>query len=195
LALCPETQQHGYNLLVKYRRTKAPGSTFFFTVVTFDRRKIFTNEQTVALLRRSIAVVQVRHPFKVEAAFILPDHIHMIWRLPEDDTEYPTRWRLIKSYFTHRWLGAGDYPTTRSRQSKGEQAVWQRRYWEHLIRDEADWRRHVDYIHYNPVKHGLARASGAWPYSSFHTFVKQGYYSPDWGAGEGVDIAIEVGGE
>ena len=192
---CSATQQNGYNLIVKHRRTNALGSAFFFTVVTFDRRKIFTNEQTVALLRRAIVVVQARRPFKVEAAVILPDHFHMIWRLPEGEDDYATRWRLIKSYFTHRWPGACDYPTTPSRQSKGERAVWQRRYWEHLIRDEADWRRHVDYIHYNPVKHGLARAPGAWQYSSFHTFVKQGHYSSDWGAGEEVDVAIEVGGE
>jgi putative transposase len=190
-----QTQQNGYNLFVKYRCTKAPGSAFFFTVVTFDRRKIFTNEQIVALLRRAIAVVQVRRPFKVEAAVILPDHFHMIWRLPESEDDYATPWRLFKTYFTRRWSGDGDYPITPFRQSKGERAVWQRHYWEHLIRDEADWRPHVDYIHYNPVKHGLARGPGAWPYSSFHTFVKQGYYSPDWRAWEGVDIAIEVGGE
>ena len=168
---------------MKYRRLKAPGSSSFFTVVTFDRRKIFTDEQTVALLRRAIEVVQARRPFQVEAAVILPDHLHMIWRLPDGDSDYATRWRLIKSYFTRRRPGAREYPTTRSRQSKGEGAVWQRRYWEHLIRDEGDWRRHVNYIHYNPVKHGLAQSPVAWRYSSFHTFVKQGYYSIDWGGG------------
>ncbi len=180
---------------MKYSRTKAPGSSFFFTVVSFDRRKIFTDEQAVVLLRRAIEVVRTRRPIKVEAAVILPDHLHMIWRLPDGDGDYATRWRLIKSYFTRRWPGARDYPSTPSRQSKGERAVWQRRYWEHLIRDEADWRRHVDYIHYNPVKHGLARAAGLWQYSSFHTFVKQGYYSSDWGAGEGVEVGMKVGGE
>ena len=173
---------------MKYRRAKAPGSTLFFTVVSFDRRKIFTDEQTVALLRQAVEVVQARRPFKVEAAVILPDHMHMLWRLPDGDGDYATRWRLIKSY-------ARDYSTTPSRQSKGERTVWQRRYWEHLIRDEADWRRHVDYIHYNPVKHGLARAPRAWRYSSFHTFVKQGFYSLDWGAGERVEVGIEVGME
>jgi putative transposase len=180
---------------VKYRRAIAPGGTFFFTVVTFDRQKIFTDEPTVALLRDAIRVVQANRSFKVEAAVILPDHLHMIWRLPEGDSDYATRWRLIKSYFTHRWSGTRDYPTTASRQSKGEQAVWQRRYWEHVIRDKADWQRLVNYIHYNPVKHGLAKAPADWLYSSFHTFVKQGHYSPDWGAGEGVEVAIEVGGE
>lgn len=164
-------------------------------MVTFDRRKIFTDEQTVALLRRAIEVVQARRPFKVEAAVILPDHVHMIWRLPDGDTDYATRWRLIKSYFIRRWPGARDYPTTQSRQNKGEGAVWQRRYWEHLIGDEGDWRQHVDYIHYNPVKHGLAQAPVAWRYSSFHTFVKQRYYSIDWGGGERIGSGAEAGME
>jgi putative transposase len=123
---------------VKYRRAKALGIGFFFTVVTFDRRKIFTDEQTVALLRQAIKAVQMRDAFKVEAAVILPDHLHMLWRLPDDDGDYATPWRLLKSY-------ARDYPNTLSRQSKGERTVWQRRYWEHLISDEADWQRHVDY--------------------------------------------------
>ena len=161
---------------MKYRRSRAPGSTFFFTVVTYIRREIFTDEQTVALLRQAIKAVQLRHPFKVEAAVILPDHLHMLWRLPDEDGDYATRWRLIKSYFTRRWPGAIDYPATPSRQSKGERTVWQRRYWEHLIRDEADWRRHVDYIHDNPVKHGLVDAPRAWQYSSFHSYVSQGYF-------------------
>jgi len=119
---------------VKYRRAKAPGSTFFFTVVTCSRRKIFTDKQTVALLRQSIKAVQMRHPFKVEAAVILPDHLHMLWRLPDDDGDYATRWRLVKSYFIRRWPGATDYPATPSRQTKSERTAWQRRYWEHLIR-------------------------------------------------------------
>jgi putative transposase len=178
---------------MKYRRAKAPGSAFFFTVVTFDRRKIFTDEQTVALLRQATKAVQMRHPFKIEAAVILPDHVHMLWRLPESDSDYATRWRLIKSYFTRCWPGSREYPTTLSPQSKGGQSVCQRRYWEHLIRAEADWRRHVDYIHNNPVKHGLGCSPGAWRYSSFHTFVKQGYYSLDWGAGKRVEVGMEMG--
>ena len=177
---------------MKYRRLKVPGCTYFFTVVSFDRRKIFADEQSVALLRQAIEAVQTRNPFKVEAAVILPDHMHMLWRLPDGDADFSTRWRLIKSYFTRRWKGAKDNPTTISRQGKGERAVWQRRYWEHLIRDEVDWQRHVDYIHYNPVKHGLAQAPSAWRYSSIHAFVKQGYYSLDWGAGERIDVGNEV---
>ena len=169
---------------MKYRRAKAPGSTFFFTVVTNNRRKIFTDKQTVALLRQSIKVVQMRHPFKVEAAVILPDHLHMLWRLPDEDGDYATCWRLSKSY-------ARVYPATSSRQTKSERTAWQRRYWEHLIRDETDWRRHVDYIHYNPVKYGFVDAPRAWQYSSFHSYVSRGYYSLDWGAGERFEVGME----
>ena len=180
---------------MQYRRITAPGGTFFFTLVTFKRRMIFADEQAVALLREAFHSVQLNHPFKIEAAVILPDHLHMLWHLPEGDSDYSTRWRLIKSHFTHQWGGTKDIPNTPSRQLKGEQAVWQRRYWEHLIRDEADWLRHVEYIHYNPVKHGLVGSPVEWRYSSFHTFVKQGVYSPDWGAGEAPKIYMEVGGE
>jgi putative transposase len=190
-----QTQQDDYNLNMKYRRAQAPGSAFFFTVVTFDRKKIFTDEQTVALLRQATEAVQMRHPFLVEAAVILPDQLHLLWRLPDSDSDYATRWRLIKSYFTRRWPGSRRHPTTLSRQSKGERMVWQRRYWEHLIRDEADWRRHVDYIHYNPVKHSLADAPCAWRFSSFHSYVRRGHYSPDWGAGERLEDGVEVGKE
>jgi len=177
---------------MKYRRIFFPGGTFFFTVVAFDRRKIFTEEHVIVSLRQAFRTVQKRHPFKIEAAVILPDHLHMIWSLPESDSDYPTRWRLVKSHFTHHWEGVMDIPTTLSRQRKGERAVWQRRYWEHLIRDEDDLRRHVEYIHYNPVKHGLARAPVEWKYSSFHTFMKQGLYSADWGAGEGYEMALDA---
>jgi putative transposase len=192
---CPETQQDDCHLTMKYHRTNAPGSTFFFTVVTSNRKKIFIDEQTITLLRQAIQAVQAGSPFKIEAAVILPDHVHMLWRLPGGDSDYATRWRLIKSYFTRRWPGSRDYPTTLSRQSKGERAVWQRRNWEHMIRDEADWRRHVDYIHYNLMKHGLDHAPAAWQYSSFSTFVKQGFYSLDWGAGERVETGVDAGME
>jgi putative transposase len=178
---------------MQYRRIHAPGGTFFFTLVTYECRQVFGEEQTVILLRNAFRSVLQKHPFTIEAAVVLPDHQHMIWRLPENDGDYATRWRLIKSHFTHHWEGNRDIPTSTSRQLKGERAVWQRRYWEHLIRDDRDWQQHVEYIHYNPVKHGLARAPVEWKYSSFHTFVKQGLYSPDWGSGEMIkfDLGIE----
>jgi len=180
---------------MQYRRITAPGGTFFFTLVTFERRKIFVDDLAVDLLRQAFRSVLMKHPFKIEAAVVLPDHLHMLWSLPEGDSDYSTRWRLIKSTFTHHWGSAKDIPNTASRQIKGEQAVWQRRFWEHLIRDDLDWQRHVEYIHYNPVKHGLVRAPVEWRHSSFHTFVKQALYSPDWGAGEVPKIDLEVGGE
>ncbi len=128
----------------------------------------------------------VRYPFKIEAVVILPDHLHMIWSLPEDDSDYPVRWRLVKSYFSHRWEGRDDFSASVSRRSKRECSLWQRRYWEHLIRDEQDWRRHVDTIHDNPVKHGLAKTPGEWPHTSFHRFVRQGMYDQNWAGGRGI---------
>jgi putative transposase len=174
-----------------YRRTFVPGGTFFFTVVTFARRKIFTDDPVVALLRQAFRVVQARYPFTIEAAVILPDHFHMILRLPEDESDYPIRLRLIKSHFTRYWEGKTVIPAGSSRQLKGEQAVWQRRYWEHWIRDEADLRRHVEYIHYNPVKHGLVRSPVEWRYSSFHRYVKDGLYTADWGDGESFEMGFD----
>jgi putative transposase len=180
---------------MRYRRASAPGSTYFFTVVTFKRMDIFADEQAVGLLRQAFRVVRRRHLFKIEAAVVLPDHLHMLWHLSEGDSAYPTRWRLIKSHFTRHWKAARELPPTASRQSKGERAVWQRRYWKHLIRDERDWRQHVEYIHYNPVKHGLVRAPFEWKYSSFHSFVRQGFYAADWGAGEEIKIDMVKGME
>jgi len=169
---------------MQYRRIYAPGGTFFFTLVTHERRRVFIDDQTVSLLRDAFRSVLQNHPFTIEAAVVLPDHLNMIWRIPENDSDYATRWRLIKSHFTHHWEESRDNPTNAYRQLKGERAVWQRRYWEHLIRDDRDWQRHVEYIHYNPVKHGIVRAPLDWKVSSFHIFVKQGLYSPEWGSGE-----------
>lgn len=177
---------------MQYRRINAPGGTFFFTLVTYQRKPIFGEEHAVNLLRNAFRFVLLKHLFTIEAAVVLPDHLHMIWRLPENDGDYPTRWRLIKSHFTRHWVEGKDILTTASRQSKGERAVWQRRYWEHLIRDDRDWQQHVEYIYYNPVKHGLVRAPVEWKHSSFHSFVKQGLYPPDWGSGDMMNIDLGV---
>jgi putative transposase len=178
---------------MKYRRMNAPGGTFFFTLVTFKRMDIFAEEGAVEQLRQAFRYVMLRHPFTIEAAVVLPDHLHMLWHLPPGDSDYSSRWRLIKSHFTHRWEGGKYISSNESRESKGEQAVWQRRFWEHLIWDDRDWQRHVDYIHYNPVKHGLVRAPGDWKFSSFHDYVKQGLYPPEWGAGEALEIGLGAG--
>jgi putative transposase len=122
-----------------------------------------------------------QRPFTIIASVVLPDHLHFLWALPPDDFDFSTRWRLIKSHFSRHYLTA-QAGISASRRKKGEKQIWQRRYWEHLIRDEADLVRHVEYIHFNPVKHGLAQSPGAWPYSSFSGFVREGLYPPDWGA-------------
>ena len=118
-------------------------------------------------------------PFTLVAAVVLPEHLHCIWTLPANDADFPGRWRYIKGIFS-RQLPRLDARSA-SKVKKGERGIWQRRYWEHLIRNEHDLQRHLDYIHYNPVKHGLVSRVQEWPYSSFHRFVKRGYYSPDWG--------------
>lgn len=127
--------------------------------------------------------VHKRFPFEVEAICLLPDHIHCIWTLPEEDEDYSRRWKEIKRLFTKGYLeeiGPGEY-RNESRKKRGEAAIWQRRFWEHAIRDESDLSRHIDYIHFNPVKHGLVQAPRDWAWSSFHRYVKMGYYDPDWG--------------
>jgi putative transposase len=127
--------------------------------------------------------VQNNHPFQIDAVCLLPEHIHCIWTLPEGDVDYSMRWKEIKRTFTQAYLdqiGPGG-PRNASRQKQGEAAVWQRRFWEHTLRDEEDFNRHVDYIHYNPVKHGLVNRVADWPWSSFHRYVEMGYYERDWG--------------
>ncbi len=158
-----------------------PGGTFFFTVVTEARRPVFTNAETVALLRSAFRAVCQSRPFQIDAIVIMPDHLHCIWTLPPDDADFSTRWRLVKTSFTKRCDPALRVAPNAARIAKQQQAVWQHRYWEHQIRDENDYTRHVDYIHYNPVKHRLANSPIDWPYSSFSRFVEAGLYPPDWG--------------
>ena len=168
---------------MQYRRAFQPGGTYFFTVVTCNRIPFLSGVAAVERLQASIQYDMRNHPFRIDALVVLPDHLHTIWTLPPDDDNFATRWRLIKSHFT-RNTTERPKENTPSRQRKGEQAIWQRRYWEHLIRDAPDFENHVEYIHYNPVKHGLVSAPIDWPHSSFHEFVERGIYPPDWGAGE-----------
>ena len=166
---------------MQYRRVFTLGGTLFFTVVTFDRQDIFTGENTVSILREAFREVLTQHPFQINAFVLLPNHLHTVWTLPEGDCNYPTRWRLIKSKFSRRWTKRPPVHSI-SRRKKGEQEVWQRRYWEHQIRDENDFIRHVEYIHFNPVRHELVESPGQWQFSSFHNYVRRGFYPPDWGA-------------
>ena len=151
---------------MRYRRTFQPGGSFFFTVVMAHRRPIFASADAVALLREAFRVVRKARPFDIDAIVVLPDHLHCIWTLPDGDADFMTRWRLIKTWFSKH---------------SAFKNIWQHRYWEHLLHDERDFEYHVDYIHFNPVRHGLANRVVEWPYSSFHRYVARGIYAADWG--------------
>jgi putative transposase len=173
--------------MTNYRRSPISGGVFFFTVNLAERRLHLLTDH-IDLLRRAFRETQSRHPFTIEAIVVLPDHLHAIWSLPDGDPDFATRWRLIKSSFS-RGLPTGE-PVSISRKQKGERGIWQRRYWEHALRDEADLARHVDYIHYNPVKHGHVTRVRDWRHSSFHRMVRLGIYPEDWaGDAGGVDGA------
>lgn len=164
-----------------YRRAYFPGGIYFFTVVTFNRVPVFTNEDRVEVLRQAFRKVMAARPFQIDAMVILPEHLHCIWSMPEGDADYSSRWREIKK--------AASRQISMTTNAHNERMVWQRRFWEHAIRDEEDWRKHVDYIHYNPVKHGLASSPGEWAWSSFGNAVSKGWYEKSWGASEPPIIA------
>ncbi len=170
---------------MRYRRARIAGATYFFTVVTEGRRPIFRDDSVVAMFETGLNRIKDRHWFNVDAYVVLPDHIHTLWTLPEGDANFSTRWRLIKEAFTKAYIrDHSPMEQSASRHAKGEQPIWQRRFWEHVIRDEADYAAHVDYIHYNPVRHGLVSAARDWPHSSFSQWVEQGAYQPHWGSGD-----------
>jgi putative transposase len=174
--------------MVLYRRNLVPGGTFFFTVTLADRHSRVLVEH-VAALRDAFRLTRRERPFLVEAIVILPDHLHAIMTLPPDDADFSGRWRRLKSHFTRRAVAAG-VPV--SRNSRGEYGLWQRRFWEHTVRDENDFARHVDYIHLNPVKQGLTSRVADWPHSSFHRYVQQGLLPADW-AGDARDVKGDFG--
>jgi len=166
----------------RYRRNRE-GNIFFFTLVTHQRREILPTELGRRALREAIETVRKTHPFQVRAIVLLPDHLHVVWELPMNDNDYSTRWRLIKSRFTRTWIqfGGESGMLTMSRKRSGEQAIWQRRFYEHTCRDEADVTRCIEYIHINPVKPGLVQRAAHWPWSSFHRYAQAGKYPIDWG--------------
>ncbi len=172
----------------QYRRAKISGSTFFFTVVLADRTSNLLVEQ-IDRLRQVYRVAQERRPFETTAICILPDHVHAIWTLPEGDADFSTRWSLIKSGFSR---GLAAQARSESKMAKREKGIWQRRYWEHAIRSEADLERHIDYIRFNPVKHGHVTRVADWPHSSFHRYVERGLLVADWG-GDVKDIPGSFG--
>ncbi|MGQ0621512.1 MAG: REP-associated tyrosine transposase [Panacagrimonas sp.] len=161
----------------RYRRSQASGATFFFTVTLADR-KASTLTDHIERLRTAYGAVAHARPFKTIAICVLPDHLHALWELPLDDADFSTRWSRIKSAFS-RGLPAVQGRSA-SKLAKREKGIWQRRFWEHQIRDVVDLQRHLDYIHYNPVKHGLVSRVADWPYSSFHRYVNQAWVTADW---------------
>ena len=180
-----------YNPFMRYRRAYIPGGTYFFTVVTYNRKPIFSTAEAVNLLRNAFVDTNQHMPFTVMADVILPDHLHFIWSLPPDSSDYSTRWRLIKSYFTRHYCLENHISSVPSRAHKGEKEIWQRRFWEHLIRNESDLIRHVEYIHYNPVKHGKVNSPSEWQYSSFNRYVQEGLYPFNWGSSQNIWQGID----
>ena len=165
-----------------YIRAHTPGATYFFTLTLADRSASWLVDHIDAL-RSAFRDVKRRHPFQLDAVVVLPDHLHALWTLPEDDADFGTRWMLIKQGFTKRLHAQGvlDPRSASVRGIHGELGLCQRRFWEHQVHDEADFAAHVEYIHFNPVKHGHVTRAADWPHSSFHRDVKQGVLRSDWG--------------
>jgi putative transposase len=165
-----------------YRRFYRSGGTYFFTVVTEGRAPILCEPAARNILRTAIDRCRKSHSFELIATVLLPDHLHAIWKLPDGDIGYSERWASIKAEFTTNWVATGGQEQGRSasRVRNRRRGIWQRRFWEHVIRDEDDFERHLHYIHFNPVKHGLAKCPHDWTYSTFQKWVKMGIYEPDW---------------
>jgi len=161
-----------------YRRAWQPGGTYFFTVALLQRQGNDLLTRHVDALRECVRLVRERHPFHIHGWVVLPDHLHCVIELPPGDSDFATRWRLIKMGFSKALPRSEDRSPARVR--RGERGIWQRRYWEHLIRDDADFRAHMDYVHINPVKHGLVERVTDWPYSTFHSLIASGVYPVDW---------------
>ncbi len=166
-----------------YRRNRVPGGCYFFTVNLRDRRSSLLLEQ-ITLLRECIRASRAAAAFHIDAWVVLPDHMHCIWTLPEGDADFPGRWLAIKKQFSQA-LPPTEYRTP-VMIARGERGVWQRRYWEHTIRDEDDYAAHMDYVHFNPVKHGLVSKAADWPHSTFRHAVTKGLYPAQWAPEAGV---------
>ncbi len=182
-------------VMSNYRRIYLPGGMYFFTVITLRRQRFLIDDDVRAALREGIQLTRQTKPFEIVAWVQLPDHLHCIWRLPPDDTDFSSRWSMIKRIVTQRcgarlnrpeWLNA-------RRRKRQQGTLWQHRFWDHLIHDEDDFNRHMDYIHWNPVKHGLVSKVVDWPYSSFHRLVRSGWYPELWGENISFDNTNEFG--
>jgi putative transposase len=169
--------------MVNYRRNFLPGGTFFFTVTLADRRSRMLMDH-VGLLRNAFRAARRERPFTIDAVVVLPEHLHALLTLPSDDADFSGRWRRIKGHFASALLESS---IALARRPNRDLALWQRRFWEHTIRDEGDFTRHVDYIHFNPVRHALVRRVCDWPHSSFHRYVREGLLPDDWAGDAGGD--------
>ena len=170
-----------------YKRCYQPGGQYFFTLVTHLRRPLLTLPKNIEQLKIAFKKVKNKYPFSQKAFVILPDHLHCLWQLPENDSDFSTRWRLIKQYFSKEI----NMPIN----NRGEKEIWQRRFWEHVIRDEEDWIKHMDYIHYNPVKHGYVNSVKDWTFSSYSYWLEKGRYEHNWGSVEPDSIKDIIEGE
>ncbi|MEO1138708.1 MAG: transposase [Pseudomonadota bacterium] len=155
----------------RYRRLYVPGGTYFFTVALADR-SASTLVDEIYLLRSVYASVTAQHPVYCDAMVVLPDHIHAVWTLPPEDSDFSVRWKKIKGLFSQHCNARGK--VSESKRRKGEKAIWQRRFWEHAIRDAADYAQHVEYCHFNPVRHGLVKTPEAWAFSTLHRDLREG---------------------
>ncbi|MFH1719373.1 MAG: transposase [Planctomycetota bacterium] len=172
-------REKGYDSRMShYRRADFCGGYYFFTVVSYQRQTVLAGELARKHLRHAFEKVRSKRYYETIAICLLPEHLHCIWKLPENDSDFSTRWSLIKKDFTMNYLkaGGGELLQTDSRSKHRHRGIWQKRFWEHQIRDERDLQRHIDYIHYNPVKHGLVKDIGDWPWSTYHKYIESGYY-------------------
>ena len=167
--------------MTDYRRNRVPGGSYFFTVNLADRRSDLLVRR-IDILRDAVRKVRAGTPFHIDAWVVLPEHMHCLWTLPDGDVDFSARWQAIKTEFSRKMPPGED--RSASRVGKGERGIWQRRFWEHTIRDDRDYALHMDYIHLDPVKHGLVSEVGNWPYSSFHRCVAIGLCPPGWSGGD-----------
>lgn len=172
--------------MADYRRRQIAGGSYFFTLVTHSRAPLFSSQSARTILGNTLRTCQREWLFEINAIVLLPEHLHTIWTLPSGDVNYPQRWAWIKKEFTKEWLRSGGWeqPVSQSRKKRGDHGVWQPRYWEHTLKNEDDFDRHFDYIHWNPVKHRHVRCPSEWEASSIHRWINANVYEPEWGCGD-----------
>jgi putative transposase len=171
----------------KYLRYRVEGGCYFFTVNFLERKNTLLVDH-IDLLRESVRFCKQKYPFHIDAWVVLPEHMHCIWTLPEGDDDFSNRWKMIKTRFSKGV--PKDARRSKVRIKRGERGIWQRRIWEHAIRDERDYAKHMDYLHFNPVKHGLVDKVIDWPFSSFHRYLKSGVYANDWAGEDYKELAM-----